>query len=217
MDSALDHFLKNDYLYHFGNEWDESVMHLRKEERASGKIEIRDGRPTIIQYPGKGVSIINNNSRINVEIIDFEHFCNSYRDGNERDGRRCDFIINPIAGYDFIVFNELTESESKYVEPYICPEKGKRKDGKRLYVLKQLTASIETFYEVNDFLDEYKKRIALFSCRLTDGNTNRSSVIKSMKAFRKPQHIISNIRSNEPMPHGFVFEQRIYDEAYKVT
>ena len=48
-------------------------------------------------------------------------------------GRKCDFIINPIAGYDFIVFNELTESDSQYLLPFTSPETGEGKEGKLAY------------------------------------------------------------------------------------
>lgn len=122
MDSALIDFLKKDYPYHFGLEWKEDTMQVRKEQRPKGKFEIRDGQPQIVQYAGHGVSVINNNSEIDVEIIDFEHYINIFHDTDAGMGQKCDFIINPIAGYDFIVFNELTESEKQYVMPFISPK-----------------------------------------------------------------------------------------------
>jgi hypothetical protein len=162
------------------------------------------------------VSVINNTARLNVEIIDFEHYIKLYdKDSSAGSGRKCDFIINPVAGYDFIVFNELTESESRYIAPFNVPKTGERKEGKRAYAKKQLEISIEKFYAVNDFLDSYRKKVALFSCRLSDGKPNHP-MTTSMTAFRQTQRILSNIRSNEPMPHGFVFEQRIYNKEYKV-
>ena len=108
MDSALIDFLKKDYPKHFGQEWKEDTMQVRREQRPKGKFEIRDGQPQIVQYTGNGVSVINNNSEIDVEIIDFEHYINIFHDTDAGMGRKCDFIINPIAGYDFIIFNELT-------------------------------------------------------------------------------------------------------------
>lgn len=42
---------------------------------------------------------------IDVEIIDFEHYINIFRDTDAGMGRKCDFIIYPKSGYDFIVFN----------------------------------------------------------------------------------------------------------------
>lgn len=215
MDSALIGFLKQDYPAHFRMAWDDDTMQIRKEEHPSGKFEIMDQQPAIIQYRGHGVSVINNNSRIKVEIIDFEHYINLYKNTQAGMGRKCDFIINPVAGYDFIIFNELTEGESRYIAPFTFPETGERKEGKRAYAKKQLEISIEKFYSINDFLDGYKKKVALFSCKLSDGKPD-SHMTKSITAFRKPQKILSNIRSNEPMVHGFIFEQRIYDKEYKV-
>lgn len=129
MDSALIDFLRKDYPSHFGVEWDENTMQIRKEQRSKGKFEIRDGQPHIVQYAGRGVSVINNNSDIAVEIIDFEHYINLFRD--------------------------------------------------------------------------------------TDAKPNRI-MSQSLKAFRKPQKIFSNIRAHEPLVHDFIFEQRIYSQEYKI-
>lgn len=133
MDSALIDFLKKDYPSHFGLEWDDNTMKIRKEKRPKGKFEIRDGQLRIVQYAGRGVSVINNNSGTDVEIIDFEHYINIFCDTDAGMGRKCDFIINPIAGYDFIIFNELTESERQYIMPFTSPQTGKEKEGKLAY------------------------------------------------------------------------------------
>lgn len=215
MDSALIDFLKKDYSSHFGLEWKEETMQVRREQRPKGKFEIRDGQPQIVQYTGQGVSVINNNSEIDVEIIDFEYYINIFHDTAAGMGRKCGFIINPIAGYDFIIFNELTASEKRYIMPFTSPETGEEKEGKLAYAKKQLEISIEKFYSVNDFIDNYKKKVALFSYRLTDGKP-KSYMTRSVKAFRKPLKISSNIRANELLRHGFIFEQRLYDDEYKI-
>ena len=44
MDSALIDFLKKDYPAHFGQEWKEDTMQVRREQRPKGKFEIRDGQ-----------------------------------------------------------------------------------------------------------------------------------------------------------------------------
>lgn len=215
MDSALIDFLKKDYPSHFGLVWDETTMKVRKEQRSRGKFEIRDGQPKIVQYTGEGVSVIHNNSHIDVEVIDFENYINIFRNTDAGLGQKCDFIINPIAGYDFIVFDELTESESGYVRSFTSPKTGEEKEGKLAYAKRQLEISIEKFYSINNFLDNYTRKIALFSCRLTD--IKRESVMsRSFKAFRKPQKIFSNIRAHEALAHGFVFEQRIYDKEFNI-
>lgn len=215
MNSALIDFLKKDYLSHFGLEWNETTMQIRKEQRPRSRFEIRDGQSQIVQYAGHGVAVFNNNSNVDVEIIDFEHYINLFENTDAGRGRKCDFIINPIAGYDFVIFNELTESGRQYINPFVSRETGEEKEGKLAYAKKQLEASIEKFYSVNDFLDSYKKKVALFSCRLTDTTPNRI-MSASMKAFRKPQKIFSNIRGHEPLVHDFVFEQRIYDNEYRI-
>lgn len=215
MDSALIDFLKKDYPTHFGQEWKEDTMQVRREQRPKGKFEIRDGQSQIVQYKGRGVSVINNNAEIDVEIIDFEHYINIFHGTDAGMGRKCDFIINPIAGYDFIIFNELTESERQYIMPFTSPKAGEVKEGKLAYAKKQLEISIEKFYSVTNFLDKYGKKVALFSCRLTDTKSN-GVMSRSLQAFRKPQKIFSNIRAHEQLIHGFVFEQRIYDNEYKV-
>jgi hypothetical protein len=89
------------------------------------------------------------------------------------------------------------------------------KEGKLAYAKRQLEISIEKFYCVNNFLDNYEKKVALFSCRLTDTRPN-GIMSESLRAFRKPQKIFANIRAHELLEHGFIFEQRIYDNEYKV-
>ena len=190
-------------------------MRLRKERHSRGKFEIRDERLRIIQYAGEGVSVIHNASDVDVEIVDFEHYINLFKDTDAGMGRKCDFIINPVVGYDFIVFNELTESERQYIRPFVSPKTGEEKEGKLAYAKKQLEMSIEKFYSVSDFLDGYGKKVALFSCRLTDAGSDRV-MSRSLRAFRKPQKIFSNIRAHEPLAHDFVFEQRIYDNEYMI-
>ncbi len=216
VNSALIDFLKKDYPTSFDIDWDEATMQIRKEQRSKGKFEIRDQQSTIVQYCGKGVSVINNRLDINVEIVDFERYIDLFKNTEAGKGQKCDFIINPVAGYDFIVFNELTESKNQYLLPFSSSVTGGEKEGKLSYAKKQLEVSIERFYSINNFLDNYKKKIALFSCRLTDGKSSRV-MTRSVKAFRKPQRILSNIRGNELLVHGFVFELRIYDQEYKIS
>lgn len=215
MESALVHFLKTDYPLHFYVEWEDAVMRIRKEEHPGGRFEIRDCQSHIIQYEGQGVSVINNNTQVNVEVIDFEHYINNFQGKKAGEGNKCDFIIHPVAGNDFIIFNELTESASQYIKPFEVPTTGEWREGKLVYAKRQLEASIEKFYGVNDFLDDYVRRIALFSCRLTDKRPN-SIMAKSMRAFRKSQRFFSNIQSHEVLVHGFVFELRIYNAEFKV-
>jgi hypothetical protein len=126
---------------------------------------------------------------------------------------RCDFIIGPVADYDTIIFNELTESSSQYIRPYTQRETGIRKMGKLAYAKGQLKSSIDRFYECSNFLDSFKKKIALFSYRLTDKEAKNPAEM-SMKKFQSAFKIFANVSSESEMPHGFVFEQRVYDKPY---
>lgn len=215
MDSELIEFLKLDYPKHFGLSCKADTIQIHREEHAPGKFEIRDKKDKIIQYRGDGVSVINNNSTINVEVVDFEKYISQFTGTKAGESKMCDFIINPIAGHEFIVLNELTESAGRYILPFTSPETGDRKEGKRAYAQRQLTISIEKFYSVSNFLDSYKRKVALFSCRLTHGRSS-NSMTSSMQSFQRVTKIISNIRSNTSMPHGFQFEQRIYNEEFKL-
>ena len=57
MDSALIKFMKKDYPNYFKMTWDDTQMEIRREEHSTGKFEIRDQQPTIIQYKGNGVGL----------------------------------------------------------------------------------------------------------------------------------------------------------------
>ena len=114
--STLCDFLKKDYSAHFGITWDDNTMQIRKECPASVVFEIRDQQPTIVQPTGKGVSVIRKRD-YSVEIVDFEAFCKTIH-GRNNAPKCCDFIISPNVGEEFIVLNELTNTESKYILPF---------------------------------------------------------------------------------------------------
>lgn len=216
MKSSLIEFLEQQFPVAFNRKWDTEKMIIRREQRSKGKFEIKDKEPKIVQFHGKGVSVINNTAEIPVEIVDFESYIDLLDSADGEIGRKCDFIINPIAGYDFIIFNELTESETQYIKPFVSPSSGEAKEGKLSYAKKQLENSIELFYKVNPvFLERYTRKIALFSCKLTDTKPN-NAMAQSIRGFRKPQKIFSNIRANQLLTHGFIFEQRIYNTEYKI-
>lgn len=213
MDSALVQYLKTGFLSHYGVRWDSSKNSLRREEKSSIKFEIKDKEDTIVQYTGHGVSVLNNKLNVNVEIIDFEDFMNQFDDTPAGIEDRCDFIINPIAGYDVIVFNELTETKSRYIHPFVQPTTGEEREGKLNYAKGQLKSSIERFYICDNFLDNYGRKVALFSYKLTDTDMPNNPAMMSMKAFQSVTGIYANISSDD-MPHGFTFEQRVYNKEF---
>ena len=198
MDSALMKFLLEDYPRHRGKA-PEKVVPPRREEPHRGTFEIRDQQDRIIQEPNAGVSVIRWQGEP-VEVIDFEGYIKQF---GEEGVLRCDFVISPVAGDAFIVFNELTESEGQYIEK------------KQQHAWGQLAASIERFYEIGNLLDDYQKKVALFSYRLTD-EPQGHLVMETRGKFRKPQAVVRNIFRHELLPHGFLFERRLYPEPYLI-
>lgn len=205
--SALVSYLKDGYCHGVSPD-------LRREEYDSGRFEIKDKEPSIIQnVRGDGVAVFENRSMIPVEILDFERYLDSIGDSEEK----CDFILSPIASYGYIIFCELTASEIKFVLPYNVPSTGERRQGKRAKAISQLQRSIDRFYEKGAFLDQYDRKIALFSCRLTDSQRIGGTLQKAMNGFMRPSKKLSNIRCNSFIHDGFVFEQRIYDKAFIIS
>ena len=199
MDSALMKFLLEDYPRHRGKA-PEKVVPPRREEPHRGTFEIRDQQERIIQEPNAGVSVIRWQGEP-VEVIDFEGYIKQF---GEEGVLRCDFVIAPVAGDAFVVFNELTESEGQYIEK------------KQLHAWGQLAASIERFYEIGNLLDDYQKKVALFSYRLTD-DPQGHLVMETRGKFRKPRAVVRNIFRHELLPHGFLFERRLYPEPYLIS
>ena len=199
MKSALMKFLLEDYPRHRGKAL-EKVVPPRREEPHTTTFEIHDQKERIIQEAKQGVSMIRYPGHVQIEIIDFESYLKQY---NEEGVLRCDFVIGPIAGDAFIVFNELTKSEGQYLVD------------KRQHATEQLKASIERFYAVGNLLDDYKKKIALFSYRRTD-KLQGEPTAEARRKFRQPQRIVSNLSSREVLPHGFTFEQRLYPTPYVI-
>ena len=212
MNSALIDFLSKEYpLKHIGKEVTDSS--IKREVPSSPRFEIVDKKDSIVQPEGKGVSVFRNLSGEQAEVIDFEAYTNLLTPQNPEGA--CDFIINSIYSFNYIVFNELTASQSGYVKDFVQPTTGEKRVGKFSYAKEQMRKSIERFYEVNDFLDSYKQKTALFSCRLTD-KTSNETMEKSMRSFRNVMKMVSNIRRNKWDCHGFTLQTRIYDNEFEL-
>lgn len=200
MDSALVKFLKEDYPKRHGITDGREIL-VRREEPHRPTFEISDKKETIIQEEGKGVSRIRWQGD-QIEVIDFEGYINQF---GEEGVLRCDFVIDSIAGNAFILFNELTHALKGSID---------KEDGKRAKAYHQLEESIKRFCEGEwDLLDKYKKRVALFSFRYKDEPIGEPTK-KTRKKFRKMQVRLPNIRDEQPLPHGFTFEQRLYPMPY---
>ena len=211
--STLCDFLKKDYSAHFGITWDDNTMQIRKECPASVVFEIRDQQPTIVQPTGKGVSVIRKRD-YSVEIVDFEAFCKTIH-GRNNAPKCCDFIISPNVGEEFIVLNELTNTESKYILPFAQSATGTQQTGKLAYAREQLEATIERIYEVGNVLDSYDKKVALFSCRLSD-KKGVHPMAKSARQFSRPIMRLEKMKLHETLPHGFEFVMRVYNKEYEL-
>lgn len=211
--SNLADFLKNVYAPHFGVAWNEKTMSLRFETPASVCFEIEDKKTTIVQPTGFGVSVIRRTEE-QAEVLDVESFVRQVH-GEDSTPSCCDFIISPCIGNNYILLNELTRTKSGYILHFRQPTTGIDQEGKLETAKRQLTATIERFYEVSDFCDQYAEKTALFSCRLSD-KTQKGIMARSAKAFNKVIYKLQKIRLHEPLPHGFVFKMRVYNEEYKL-
>lgn len=211
--SELSDFLINDYPTCFGVAWDAATMYLRTEYPASICFEIEDKKDTIVQPHGKDVSVIRR-SEDAVEVIDLEQFAKTVH-GTSNNPSSCDFAISPAVGTQFIIFNELTRTESKYITPFTQPTTGARQEGKLEYARKQLEQTINRFYSVSDFCDQYGEKIALFSCRLSD-KPGKGIMAKSAKSFSKPISALQKLKLRWNLPHGFQSRMRIYNEEYRI-
>lgn len=212
MNSTLIDFLSIDYPFKFINKNIEPNS-IRREEPASPYFEICDKKPTIEQPKGKGVAVFRNTSGYLVEVIDFEAYTHQMTPQDPE--KSCDFIINSKADNSIIVFNELTVTELGYIKDFVQPITGQKREGKFSYAKGQLMKSIQRFYDVNDFLDNYDRKIALFSCRIPVKIKNQT-IAQSMKSFRRTMQMNSNIRRNNWNCHGFVLQTRIYDNVFEI-
>ena len=211
--SSLVDFLKKEYAPRFDVQWNEAIMSFRLETPASVRFEIEDKKPTIVQPPGHGVSVIRRSADA-VEVIDLEDYMKQIH-GEDNTPSSCDFAISPSVGMDFLLLNELTRSKSSVIMRFQQPETGLEQQGKLEKARQQLTATILRFYEVSDFCDQYVTKTALFSCRLSDKNKN-GLMAKSASKFNKVIDKLQRMRLHETLPHGFVFKMCVYNKEYRI-
>lgn len=211
--SELSDFLINDYPPCFGVEWDTASMSLRTEWPPSICFEIEDKKDTIVQSHGEGVSVIRR-SADTVEVIDLEQYAKTIH-GTSNTPSSCDFAISPTIGTKFIIFNELTKTESRYIKPFTQPSTGIRQEGKLEYARKQLEQTILRFYSVSNFCDKYQNKIALFSCRLSDKPSN-GIMARSAKSFNRSIYALQRLQLRWNLPLGFKAYMRVYNEEYRI-
>lgn len=211
--SALEDFLTGEYASHFGVTWDASTMTVRKDTPASVRFEIEDLRPTVVQPVGKGVSVFRRTD--DAEVIDLEEVTRQIH-GTDNTPSCCDYAVSPCIGTKYLVLNELTRTQSDYILRFRQPETGLEQEGKLEKARRQLTETINRFYEVSDFCDCYADKTALFSCRLSDKRSN-GIMARSAKMFNKTIDKLQRMTLHEELPHGFVLKMRIYDAEFRLA
>ena len=211
--SNLSDFLTTDYVAHFGVTWNAATMSLRTECPASICFEIEDKKPSIVQTSGQGVSVIRKKPDA-VEVLDLEDFTRQVH-GSNNTPRSCDFAISPVVGNEYLLLNELTRTQSNYILRFVQPETGVEREGKLETAKQQLTETIERFYSVSDFCDQYTDKTALFSCRLSDKVKN-GIMARSARSFNRGIYKLQKMKLHELLPHGFVFKMRVYSEEYRI-
>lgn len=212
MNSLVD-FLVGDYASHFGVKWNHGTITMRQETPSSICFEIEDKKETIVQPDGQGVSVIRRTAAT-VDIVDLEDFTKRIH-GEEDTPSSCDFAIVPSTDTNFLLLNELTRTKSEYIRRFTQSTTGIEQEGKLEKARRQLTATIERLYEVSNFCDQYERRVALFSCRLSD-KTKSGLMAKSARSFNKGIYKLQKMQLHETLPHGFVFKMRVYNEEYRV-
>lgn len=211
--SSLTDFLVGDYASYFGVSWNSETMTVRQETPSSICFEIEDKKEAIVQPDGHGVSVIRRTA-VPVDVVDLEEFTKRIH-GEDGTPSSCDFGISPSIGTDFLLLNELTRTKSEYIQRFTQHTTGIEQEGKLEKARKQLTATIERFYVVSNFCDQYASKVALFSCRLSD-KTKNGVMARSAKAFNRGIYKLQKMQLHEILPHGFVFKMRVYNEEYRI-
>ncbi len=214
MHSSFIDFLINDYASHFGIQREDAKTAIRSEIPSSIRFEIEDKKVNIVQPAGHGVSVFRRNENL-TEIIDMEAFT-LFIHGNGNTPSSCDFVLAPLIGMEYLVLNELTVSKSNLILPFTQPQTGIEQIGKLEKAKKQLVETINRFYQVSNFCDQFNEKVALFSCRLSD-KSKRGIMARSAKAFNKTIHMLQKMRIHDSLPHSFIFKMRIYESEYQLN
>lgn len=211
--SSFTDFLKTDYATHFGVTWDDNTMSIRLEIPSSIRFEIEDKKVAIVQPESQGVSVFRRSDNA-VEVVDLEAFTKQIHGENDTPSS-CDFAITPCVGTDFLLLNELTRTKSNYIYDFVQPQTGIEKEGKLETAKQQLVSTINRLYEVSCFCDSFIARRAVFSCRLSD-KSKKGMMARSAKMFNKSIYKLQRMRLHETLPHGFVFEMRVYNQEFRI-
>lgn len=152
------------------------------------------------------------NSSCNAEIMAFELLLH---DLGIQGGRRCDFVIAPESGNEYIVFCELTLSKVDYVAPFIAKREEDKQEKKKLRGSKYNTAynqccdSIQWCLAQGISFANYKHKKAFFGWReSTPKSPNKAT--KNMQSFAHPRGKPNAVHK---IVAGFQFQMVRYPEV----
>lgn len=150
-----------------------------------------------------------------VYSIDIENFLLRYNRSKRLNGVKCDYL-HIDESMSKMVFNELTCTKQKYVEPY--DNTSGHHEGKRIHAIRQmlkvaeLLASIPT---IKNYMAQFGQKIALFSWRNPEADEQAPNVAeKSMMVFDEPSKIAENTTLTSMLPDGFIFVQQFYPSCF---
>ena len=182
------------------------ISDLTPEEKRGAHKSNLQKKPFLVQH-GEGEVRFSNPQQKEVYIIDFEHYIDSFKGGNQASkGEKCDFILSDLETQSWIVLNEL------------CT--GNNPDNKLEKARAQLKSTIgKLCLDKNapkPFLSPTTYRIALLSYKFSS-REGGSLVAKGISGFSNPSQSPKIITLKEPLPEGFVMVQCIYPTPFELS
>ena len=120
------------------------------------------------------------NSTSNAEVLSFDLLL---EDLKIQDGRRCDFVVTPQVGDEYIVFCELTRAQESSVEPFIPKEGDTTTKYSKAY--NQCCDSIQWCLGKDIYFDSYKYKKAFFGWREIRP-LRQNKAMQNMQSFARP-------------------------------
>ena len=121
------------------------------------------------------------NSSSNAEILSFDLLLENL---TIQGGRRCDFVVTPQVGDDYIVFCELTRALESSVEPFI-PRRGYT-ETKYSKAYNQCCDSIQWCLDKGISFDSYEYKKAFFGWRESQPS-RQNKPMQNMLGFTRPR------------------------------
>lgn len=150
-----------------------------------------------------------------VYSIDIENLLMRYNRSRRFNTVICDYL-HIDEGMCQIVFNELTCTKLKYIEPY--DNTSGHHEGKRIHAIKQMLKVAELLTSVptiKNYIVQFGQKTVLFSWRnpeVDEPATNAAE--ESMMVFDEPSKIAANTTLTSMLPDGFIFVQQLYPKRF---